>query len=58
MLCFSPDFSVAEQACACAPGGFLFSFFSFNFCFYKKYTGQSVTFDGPSSLIINLLKRL
>lgn len=59
MLCFSPDFSVAEQACACAPGGFFFSFFfSFNFCFDKKYTGQSVTFAGPSSFIINLLKRL
>lgn len=58
VLCFSPDFSVAEQACCvCAPGGFFF-FFNFNFCFYKKYTGRSVTFDGPSSLIINLLKRL
>lgn len=27
VLCFSPDFSVAEQACVCAPGGFFFSFF-------------------------------
>lgn len=38
VLCFSPDFSVAEQACGvCAPGGFFFSFFfNFNFCFYKK----------------------
>lgn len=30
VLCFSPDFSVAEQACGvCAPGGFFFSFLSF-----------------------------
>jgi len=60
VLCFSPDFSVAEQACVCAPGGFFFSFFFLLiFAFIKKkYTGQSVTFDGPSSLIINLLKRL
>ena len=59
-VCFSPDFSVAEQACVCAPGGFFFSFFFLLiFAFIKKkYTGQSVTFDGPSSLIINLLKRL
>lgn len=40
-------------------GDFSFLFFLILiFAFIKKYTGRSVTFDGPSSLIINLLKRL